>query len=101
MKKVTLADAPKVPFNLEGFIMHTSPSLEVIHLCLKPGQEIAQHSNPFDVVACVIEGEVVLTMDENHTHLSKFDVAEVEKNLNRGFQNHGVLDVRLLILKKL
>jgi quercetin dioxygenase-like cupin family protein len=101
MKKVALINAPKVPFNLEGYIMHTSPTLEVIHLCLKPGQEIAQHENPFDVVVCLITGEVTLNKGTEKIILSNFDVIEVEKSAGRGFTNSGTSEARLLILKKI
>jgi len=40
MKIVSLTNAPKVPLNIEGYKVHSSSSLEVIHLCLQPGQDI-------------------------------------------------------------
>jgi len=100
MKKISLSEAPRVPFDLEGYIMHSSPTLEVIHLCLYPGQQIDQHSNPFDVIVCVIEGEVTLDMGDEQTLLVSHDVAEVGKNTERGFTNHGTSEARLIILKK-
>jgi quercetin dioxygenase-like cupin family protein len=101
MKKISLSEAPNVPHDLEGYIMHSSSTLEIIHLCLHPGQIIAQHPNPFDVVACVIAGEVELNIDENHTQLSLYDVVEIENKANRGFTNKGTSEARLLILKKI
>jgi len=100
MKKISLSVAPKVAHDLEGYIMHSSSSLEVIHLCLQPGQIIAQHPNPFDVVACVIEGEVELNMGDTKTQLALFDVVEIENKADRGFTNTGISKARLLILKK-
>lgn len=100
MKKVTLPEAPKVAFNLEGYIIHSSSGLEVIHLCLQPGQDIPQHANAFDVVACLIKGEVMLNMGESKIKLAEYDVAEIEKNVERGFVNTGMSEARLLILKK-
>jgi quercetin dioxygenase-like cupin family protein len=99
MKTTSLTNAPKVPIDLEGYIMHVSPSLEVIHLCLQPGESVSQHPNPFDVVACLVEGEVNLDMGENHTRLQLYDVSEIEKNVPRGFTNTGKTKARLLILK--
>jgi len=101
MKKTTLSDAPKVNANLDAHIMHSSSTLEIINLCLKPGQVIDQHPNKNDVVACLVEGAVTLNMGENQVKLELFDVVEIEKDENRGFSNKGETDVRLLILKKL
>jgi quercetin dioxygenase-like cupin family protein len=101
MKTVSLSNAPKVPFNLDGFIMHSSGSLEVIHLCLQPGQNISPHTNPFDVVACLVEGEVTLHVEETEYKLGLWDVVEIEKQMSRGFSNDGSIVARLLIIKKL
>ncbi|MFZ4546615.1 MAG: cupin domain-containing protein [Bacteroidales bacterium] len=101
MKTASLSNAPKVPFNLEGFIMHSSGSLEVIHLCLQPWQNINPHTNPFDVVACLVEGEVTLQVEETECKLGLWDVVEIEKQMSLGFSNNGSIVARLLIIKKL
>jgi quercetin dioxygenase-like cupin family protein len=90
-----------VPVNLEGYKMHSSSSLEVIHLCLQPGQDMPQHPNQFDVVACLIKGEVTLNMGENKTRLALYDTVEIDKNIDRGFANYGTVEARLIIMKKL
>jgi len=101
MKKTTLADAARVPFDLEGYVMHSSAKTEVIHLCLQPGQVVAMHSNPFDVVACVIKGEVMLRVGDSPVSLGLYDVAEVEAHVERGFTNSSPGEARLIIIKKL
>jgi len=101
MNIVSLSNAPKIPLNLEGYKMHSSSSLEVIHLCLQPGQEIPQHANQFDVVVCLIKGEVTLHMGENKMQLSLYDTVDIEKNMDRGFENFGTEEARLIIMKKL
>lgn len=101
MNIISLSNAPKVPFNLEGYKMYTSSSLEIIHLCLQPGQDIPQHANHFDVVAFPVKGEVTLNMGENKIHLTLFDTVEIEKGLDRGFVNSGTEEARLIIMKKL
>ena len=101
MNITTFAGAPKVQFNLEGYVMHASPSLEVIHLCLQPGESIPLHPNPFDVVACALAGEVILYTGNEQHKLGLYDVAEIAKDTNRGFTNISSNEARLLILKKL
>ena len=101
MKKLSLSSAPRVPFDLEGYIMHSSLTLEVIHLILQPGQVVSQHSSPFNVVVSLIEGEAALIMSTNETRLTLYDVVEIEMNSDRGFINSGTTISRLLIPKKL
>lgn len=101
MKIVSLSDAPKVPLNIEGYKIHSSASLEVIHLCLQPGQQIPQHANPFDVIVSLIKGEVTLNVDENKIQLAVYDTTEINKGMDRGFINSGTEEARLIIIKKL
>jgi len=101
MKIVSLSNAPKVPLNIEGYKVHSSSSLEVIHLRLQPGQDIPQHANHIDVVVCLIKGEITLNMGENKIQLALYDTVEVEKDLDRGFANYGTEEARLMVLKKL
>jgi len=101
MKINTLTNAAKVPFDVEGYLMHTSASLEVIHLCLQPGQAIPPHSNPIDIVACLVEGEATLQTDKIQVKLELYAVVEIEKDVERGFTNNGKSEARLLIMKKL
>jgi quercetin dioxygenase-like cupin family protein len=101
MKIVSLSNAPKVPLNIEGYKVHTSSTLEVIHLCLQPDQDIPQHSNHFDVVISLIKGEVNLNMGENKIQLALYETVEIEKDMDRGFVNYGTGEARLIIMKKL
>jgi quercetin dioxygenase-like cupin family protein len=101
MKKTSLSEVPKVMPELDARIMHSSSLMEIRHLCLNPGQSIPQHPNQYDVIACLISGEVVLNMGEKQTKLELFDVVEIEKDTDRGFTNNGSTDARLLIIKKL
>lgn len=99
MKIVSLLNAPKVPLNIEGYKVHSSSSLDVIHLCLQPGQDIPQHANHFDVVVSVIEGGVTLNMGEDKIQLSLYDTVEIEKDMDRGFTNYGTEEARMIIMK--
>ena len=101
MKIVSLSNASKVPFNFEGYILHSSSSLEVIHLCIQPGEEIPQHANPFDVFVSLIKGEITLLIGEDKKRLTLYDTVEIAKNFKRGFVNSGSEEARLIIIKKL
>ncbi|HNW55197.1 MAG TPA: hypothetical protein PKN21_13055, partial [Bacteroidales bacterium] len=59
------------------------------------------HSNPFDVVVCLIKGEVMLSVGESDIAMALYDVAEVEAFAERGFTNSSPSEARLIIIKKL
>jgi quercetin dioxygenase-like cupin family protein len=97
----TLKNAPKVPSGLDACKMYTSSNLEVIHLHLNPGEEVAVHSNPVDAVFCVVQGTVSMKADGSMFNLNLFDVIEVPAGIQRGLINQSKDDVRVLVVKKL
>lgn len=99
MKLTTLETAEKVPFNLDGRKMLTNEKVELVHLTLKPGEEIAQHANPFDVIFFIIEGEgEVLFENEMFKALPNTSIF-IEKDKQRGMRNSGNAIFRVLVCK--
>ena len=96
---IDINSAKKVPFDLDGRIMFTSEKTELIHLSLMPGEKLNLHSNPFDVVFYVLEGEGVLTDDEEIIMLSKDQTYDVAAGIMRGWENVSNEVLRLLVVK--
>jgi quercetin dioxygenase-like cupin family protein len=99
MKITKLEDAPKVPSDLKGYIMHSDPRIELIHLTVKPGEIIENHANPLDVVVFPLSGKAVFTVDNEATFLKPCMSVFVPKGAQRGFDNAGSDDFKVLILK--
>jgi len=96
-----LSNSPRVPFDLEGYILHSEKQIELVHLTLKPGENLAEHKNPFDVVFFVAEGSGILSIEGKNFVLSKNDVTKVTSEKNRGWRNNTDQDLRLLVIKLL
>ncbi|MBI9054024.1 MAG: cupin domain-containing protein [Bacteroidales bacterium] len=96
-----LSNSPKVPFDLEGYILHSEKQIELVHLTLKPNETLAEHKNPFDVIFFIAEGSGILSIEGEGFVLSKNDVTKVTSDKNRGWQNNTDQDLRLLVLKLL
>lgn len=92
-------NSPKVPFDLDGYILHSEKNIELVHLLLKPREHLAKHKNPFDVIFFVAEGSGVLSIEGEEFILSKNDVTKVNSDKNRGWQNNTNQDLRLLVIK--
>lgn len=101
MDILTLSSAPKVPFNLNGHILFTSPAYELVHLQLEPGESIPLHSNPFDVVFFVLEGRLVLTCGEESGILEADSCVSVPSGILRGLSNPGNQAAKVLVNKLL
>ncbi len=99
MKQTTLETAEKVPFNLDGRKMFTNDKVELIHLTLKPGEEIASHANPFDVIFFILEGEgEILFEGEKFKALPNASIY-IEKDKQRGMRNRDNTVFRVLVVK--
>jgi|SRR6056297_3259586 len=101
MKIQNLQNTPRVPINLEAHILHSEKPVELVHLLLKPGEQLAEHKNPFDVLFFVIEGFGILTINGEPTTLKATDTLKVTSEINRGWENNSGQDLKILVIKLL
>lgn len=101
MKIQNLKNSPKVPFDLDAYILHSEDKIELVHLLLKPDEELSEHKNPFDVIFFVAEGLGILSIEGEEFELQANDVTKVTLDKNRGWKNISNKDLRLLVIKQL
>jgi len=101
MRIQNLENAPKVPIELEAYLLHSENTVELIHLLLKPGEQLAEHNNPFDVIFFVIEGSGILTINGESKNLKATDTLKVTSEINRGWENNSDKDLKILVIKLL
>ncbi|MDI3527701.1 MAG: hypothetical protein PWR03_1884 [Tenuifilum sp.] len=99
LKLTNLSDAPRVPFDLDGRIMFSSQKVEMVHLNLKPGEKIPMHSNPFEVVFYLLEGELELTVNNDAVALKPDSTVHVGIDENRSLENKADKIARVLVIK--
>jgi quercetin dioxygenase-like cupin family protein len=99
MNITRLNQAPKVPFDLDGYILANHANVEIIHLHLKPGERIEKHTNPFDVIFYILEGKAMLESDLERVLVMKDQSIVIEAGINRGIENISVGDFKLLVIK--
>lgn len=99
MKLTTLEKAEKVPFNLDGCKMFTNEKVELVHLTLKPNEEIALHANPFDVIFYILEGNGTINFENEEVSVSPNTSIYIEKDKQRGMRNSSEVNFRVLVCK--
>ncbi len=99
MKLTTLENAEKVPFNLDGRKMFTNDKVELVHLALKPNEEIALHANPFDVIFFILDGTGTIFYEETQTKAETNNSIYIEKDKQRGMKNTGNEIFKVLVVK--
>jgi mannose-6-phosphate isomerase-like protein (cupin superfamily) len=99
MHLTTLETAAKVPFNLDGRKMYTSEKVELVHLALKPNEEIALHANPFDVIFYILEGNGTIIFEEESIDVEPNSSIFIEKDKQRGMKNSSEGVFKVLVCK--
>jgi len=95
----TLETAEQVPFNLDGRKMFTNEKVELVHLALKPNEEITLHANPLDVIFFILEGEGEILFENEKVKVSPNTSIYIEKDKQRGMKNSSECLFRVLVLK--
>lgn len=101
MKITGLATAQRVPISIDARMMLTRKDCELIHLTLQPGEALAIHTNPFDVVFYVLAGEGDLTVGGETKKIGMDTVIEIAAGEVRGWTNSGPGVLRVLVVKLL
>ena len=99
MNTTNVETAPVVAPRFDGRLLFESTNLDIVHLTLKTGDAIAPHSNPVDVVFFVVEGEGILTIEEETFQYKKGDCIPMKTGINRGWSNPNQADLKLLVIK--
>lgn len=99
MKVSNLQTADKVPFNLDGRVMFTNEKVELVHLTLKPGEEIPLHSNPFDVIFYILEGNGTIIFGQESSTVEPNSSIFIEKDKQRGMKNSNEGAFKVLVCK--
>ncbi len=99
MRITTPESAEPVPFNLEGRKMFSNDKVELVHLTIKPDEEIALHVNPFDVIFYILEGNGTVLYDETSSSIKAETSVFIEKGRQRGIRNDSKNLLRFLVFK--
>ena len=99
--KLQLADSPKVSFNLDGRILYSSDKYQLIHLAMRPGEEMEMHVQPMDVLFFVVEGEGSLIIGEEVVRAAANMTIHVKAGSSRAWKNSGEQTLKILVNKLL
>ena len=95
------SSAPRVPFKFDGRILFTSERFELIHLTLRPGEEMEPHVQPVDVVFYILQGEGTLSVGNEITGITAGTTIHVKAGVTRAWHNRGQHPLNILVSKLL
>ena len=79
--------------------MFSNKFSEIIRLQLNPGEKLDKHSNPYDVVFYILEGNGELTIEDEVFTMERDYSTEVRKGVQRSWYNPSDTILRLLVVK--
>ncbi len=85
--------------NVDVRPLFDSEYMQVVHILLKPGEQLKKHITPVDVVFFVLEGEGIVEIgDEKHSVVVN-TVIESPKDIPHCWYNKSDKDLRFLVIK--
>ncbi|MBP7497536.1 MAG: cupin domain-containing protein [Bacteroidales bacterium] len=87
------------PHNVEARKVYENEYLEVVHLTLKPGEQLAKHHLPVNVFFFVLEGSGIIEMENKEQRVSKNMLIEGPANIDRGWKNDTDKLLKILVVK--
>lgn len=95
------SSAPRVPFNFDGRVLYASGRYEMVHLTLQPGEGMAMHAQPTDVVFFVLAGTGTLAAGEESVVAEENATVHIPAGVQRAWCNTGTVPLRILVNKLL
>ena len=89
------------PHGVVARLLHEGSHAFVMHLTLEPGQSIAPHAAPVDVLFYVLEGAGTAHQGDESVAVSADTIIESPKGTAHGFSNNGTALMRVLAIKLL
>jgi len=72
---------------------------QIVHLCMKPGEELVPHKTPVDVVFYVLEGRGRVYIGNEEKEVECDTLIESPKNIVHYWKNTGNEILRIMVIK--
>jgi len=79
--------------------MYEDDKIQVLQICLKPGDFIEKHSMPLDVIFYILEGKGIVSIGNEDKEVTQDILITSPAKLERGWKNIGDTPLRILVTK--
>ncbi len=83
-----------------GVRLYEAGGIEYVHLSIRPGGEIPEHSLPLAVSFCVLKGTGICTVSGQRFSATAGDMLECHPGTPRGWQNTSDAPLEVLAIKR-
>lgn len=79
--------------------LYSSEHAQIVHIFLKPGQELKPHLTPVDVAFYVLEGTGTVLIGKDKQEVNAGTLVESPKMIAHCWYNYSDKDLRVLVIK--
>lgn len=91
--------AVKNPHGVDARKLHADENVQVVHIELKPGENLIKHATAVDVFFYVLEGEGVIEIGDEKMTAKKDTLVLSPKDVAHSLYNTSSDDFRVLVVK--
>lgn len=101
MKIVKIEDLQSLqnPHGVDARKVHENTNVQIVHICLKPGEMLIKHETAVDVSFFILEGEGEVEIGDKKVLVSENTLVDSPKDLPHCLYNNGTADFRVLVIK--
>ena len=101
MKIVNYKERPTTnnPHGVDARKIHGNEHTQVVHMLLKPGEQLKKHTTAVDVFFYVLEGKGIVEIADEKQAVSKDMLIDSPKNIPHCLYNNSNADFRVLVVK--
>ncbi|MDZ7814844.1 MAG: cupin domain-containing protein [Planctomycetota bacterium] len=101
MRTVDASSAPRMdnPHGVNVSRLYDTEHAQVVHIHLKPGEQLKRHITPVDAVFYVLEGQGVVEVGEEKRTVTADTLIDSPKNIPHCWHNESNADLRVLVIK--
>lgn len=101
MKTISYKEIEKAknPHGVEAKKLHDNENVQVVHILLKPGENLKKHTTPVDVFFYVLEGEGIVEIGDEKQKVGKDMLIDSPKNIPHCLYNEESEIFRVLVVK--
>jgi quercetin dioxygenase-like cupin family protein len=97
--KIEEAQKVETPHGVEVKKLFESEHVQVMHVTLKPGEELKRHVTPVDAFVYVLKGKGIVEVGEEKEEVKKDELVYLPKDIPHKVINSGNITMRFLVVK--
>lgn len=87
------------PHGVDARKLHQNDHTQVVHIHLKPNEQLIKHTTAVDVFFYVLEGEGIIEIGDEKQLVSRDMLVDSPKNIAHCLYNNSEGDFRVLVVK--